>query len=88
MGYRRAGRNPVAETGDKTMTNEIQTATKSKPAKKQPKDFTGIKESVRSLGHLNSPYYVRRLGYSTREIEAAVKAGALRWTSAGNLEVA
>lgn len=66
------------------MTN----TTKTKTAKKQPKDFSEIKGAVRSLGHLNSPYYVRRLGYTAREIEAAVKAGALRWTSAGNLDVA
>jgi hypothetical protein len=62
--------------------------TKTKSTKKKAKDFRGIKDAVRSLGHLNSPYYVRRLGYTTREIETAVKAGALRWTSAGNLDVA
>lgn len=66
----------------------MNTAKETKTTKKQPKDYSEIKSAVRSLGHLNSPYYVRKLGYTTREIEAAVAAGALRWTRGGNLEVA
>lgn len=64
--------------------------TKTKTTKKQTpaKDFTAIKNAVDDLGHLGSPYYLKRLGYTQREINAAVEAGALRYTRNGDLRTA
>ena len=49
--------------------------------------MTQLQKSVNDLGHLASPYYLRQLGYSLREIERAVRKGELTWTHDGNLEV-
>lgn len=49
--------------------------------------MTKIQQSVQDLGFHNSPYYLKQLGYTEREINQAVVAGELRWTRDGNLEV-
>lgn len=58
---------------------------KKKTTTKAKKDFTAIKKAVDDLGHLGSPYYLKKLGYTQREINAAVEAGALRYTREGDL---
>lgn len=61
---------------------------KKAATKKTTKDFTAIKKAVDDLGHLGSPYYLKQLGYTQREINAAVEAGALRYTRQGDLRSA
>jgi hypothetical protein len=46
-----------------------------------------IQQSVQELGSYNSPYYLKQLGYTEREINQAVENGELRWTRDGNLNV-
>lgn len=45
-----------------------------------------IQQAVPDLGFHNSPYYLKQLGYTERQINRAVENGELRWTRNGNLE--
>lgn len=45
-----------------------------------------VREAVEQLGpSYATPYFLRLMGYSTREIEAAVRAGEVHWTRDGRL---
>jgi hypothetical protein len=44
-----------------------------------------IRKAVQDLGHLASPYYLKQLGYTQRQIEKAVADGAICWTRNGDL---
>lgn len=46
-----------------------------------------IESSVASLGSYANPHNLQAMGWTLRQIEAAVKRGTLRWLRDGNLEV-
>lgn len=46
-----------------------------------------IQQAVEELGFYNSPYYLKQLGFTNRDINKAVEAGELEWTRDGNLNV-
>lgn len=49
--------------------------------------MTAIQRAIKDLGHLNSPYYLKQLGYTGRDIKKAVKDGELEWSPDGNLNL-
>ncbi len=42
-------------------------------------------QSVENLLHLDSPFYLKQLGYTNAQIHTAVRAGELKWERDGSL---
>ena len=52
---------------------------------KNGKHTEAIKKVITQIGSSVAPFTLKQLGYSQREIERAVRDGAIRWTSQGRL---
>jgi len=78
---------PHARAAVAEIEAELNSEFDSSRAIKRFDQVTSIQKAVLQLGSYSSPYYLNQLGFSDRDIQAAVNAGQLEWQRHGFLGV-